>query len=315
MQSASTRCSTKVSFSGHETFVFRYAWLKKAVDAVGENPAVFTTDEAMVRLGIGKNMVRSVRHWSLATSVLVEKAQTRGAQLAVSRVGEFLFGVGGRDPYLEDTNSLWLLHWNLVSRDQKSTTWCWSFNLVPVGEFTRDSLMAFLQAEAKRRSLILGSEGSLRRDIDCFLRTYIPTRAAKNTVLEDSLDCPLVELGILEEERSSGMVRFNRGEKVSLADEVFTYCLLEFWNRVAPHQESLAFSDVAYGFGGPGLAFKLDDNSLVDRLDRLEQVTQGRLVYGETAGLKQIYRRSNIESFDLLEKHYQYSFGEISKGA
>ena len=308
MRSAAARCSTKVSFSGHETFVFRYAWLKKAVDAVGENPAVFTTDEAMVRLGIGKNMVRSVRHWGLSTGVLVEKAQTRGAQLAVSRLGEFLFGPGGRDAYLEDANSLWLLHWNLVFREQRSTTWCWTFNLLPSGEFTRDSLAAFLQAEANRRGLNIGSEGSLRRDIDCFLRTFIPARSAKNAVPEDSLDCPLVELGILEEERSSGLVRFNRGEKASLADEVFTYCLLEFWNRVAPDRESLAFSDVAYGFGGPGLAFKLDDNSLVDRLDRLEHVTQGRLVYGETAGLKQVYRRANIESFDLLEAHYRYSF-------
>ncbi len=44
-----------VSFSGHETFPFRYAWMKKGVDAAAEDSQVFTKDEAMTRLGMGKN--------------------------------------------------------------------------------------------------------------------------------------------------------------------------------------------------------------------------------------------------------------------
>jgi hypothetical protein len=36
------------SFSGHETFVFRYTWLKKAVDAVRVDPRVFGQDNAIV---------------------------------------------------------------------------------------------------------------------------------------------------------------------------------------------------------------------------------------------------------------------------
>ena len=59
------------SFSGHETFVFRYTWLKKAIDAVRVDPRVFGQDNAIVTLGVGKNMVRSIRHWGLATGVLL----------------------------------------------------------------------------------------------------------------------------------------------------------------------------------------------------------------------------------------------------
>ena len=29
-------------FSGHETFPFRYPWLKKGFDAVADDPSVFT---------------------------------------------------------------------------------------------------------------------------------------------------------------------------------------------------------------------------------------------------------------------------------
>jgi hypothetical protein len=49
-------------FSGHETFPCRYAWLPKAVDTVNNNPAIFSDeDEAMIKLGVGKNMVRAIR--------------------------------------------------------------------------------------------------------------------------------------------------------------------------------------------------------------------------------------------------------------
>ena len=51
------------SFSGHQTFPFRYTWLKKGVDAVTENPKIFSSENASVTLGVGKNMVNSIRHW------------------------------------------------------------------------------------------------------------------------------------------------------------------------------------------------------------------------------------------------------------
>ena len=46
---------TPPKFAGHETFTLRYGWLKKAVDATG------LRDDALVTLGAGKNMVRSIR--------------------------------------------------------------------------------------------------------------------------------------------------------------------------------------------------------------------------------------------------------------
>jgi hypothetical protein len=51
--------------SGHESFPCRYTWLPKAVRGLRENPKLFSDDaDAMVNLGVGKNMVRSIRFWS-----------------------------------------------------------------------------------------------------------------------------------------------------------------------------------------------------------------------------------------------------------
>lgn len=66
----------KYRFSGHETFVCRYPWLPKAVRAVSENSEIFSDeDEAMVTLGVGKNMVRSIRFWADSLGVIEGKSE------------------------------------------------------------------------------------------------------------------------------------------------------------------------------------------------------------------------------------------------
>jgi hypothetical protein len=72
MTLANDRLPTKSMFGGHEKFVFRDGWLKKGVDAVSDEPGIFSDNRALVMLGVGKNMVRSIRHWCLATNVCQE---------------------------------------------------------------------------------------------------------------------------------------------------------------------------------------------------------------------------------------------------
>lgn len=298
-----TRAVGQVSFSGHETFVSRYGWLKKGVDAVSADPHVFTTDEAMVTLGVGKNMVRSIRHWGLAMNILEEVPQSRGAAIQASRLGLFLLGEGGKDPYLEDPNSLWLLHWELATNERRATTWAWAFSLLRTYEFTREALFGLVQSELRRRGFDVPSEHSLRRDIDCFVRTYTPSK--KMLLLEDSLECPLTELGLLEEDEVSGMLQFRAGYHQSMSMVVFAYALLEFWERTPHDRETLPFSDLAFGYGSPGLVLKLDENSLTERLERLEHLTAGRLAYTDTAGIRQVYRRGGtMDCLEFLGEYY-----------
>jgi hypothetical protein len=85
---------------------------------------------------------------------------------------------------------------------------------------------------------------------------------------------------------------------------VFVYALLEFWQRAAFGRETLAFSEIAYGYASPGVAFKLDENSLTERLERLDQTTNGRLVYTDTAGIRQVYQRGGPMDCNTVLSHY-----------
>lgn len=54
-------------FAGHDTFPVRYGWPKMAGDGVEEDPELSTRDNAIISLGVGNNMVRSIRRrWPTA---------------------------------------------------------------------------------------------------------------------------------------------------------------------------------------------------------------------------------------------------------
>src|SRR5688500_13605213 len=99
-------------FSGHESFPLRFTWLTKAVrhcEAVRERD-LFSRPDGMVILGVGKNMVRSMRSWAIATGMLEADGETgRVKRLRPTRLGTLLFGANGLDPFMEDPGTIWLL--------------------------------------------------------------------------------------------------------------------------------------------------------------------------------------------------------------
>ncbi len=289
-------------FSGHETFPFRYPWLKKGYDAVREDSNVFLRDDAITTLGVGKNMVRSIRHWCLATGVLEDDRSAGG--MRVTSLGKMLFADRGLDPYLEDPATLWILHWHIARNRSRATTWFWAFNFFHEPEFTRDTLTSALHKWTQTLGGKQVAPSSLKRDVDCFLRTYVASRHSRSEFTEDSLDCPLIELGLVSQSADSQMFGFRRGTQQGLPDCILLYATLRFWELFSPQSETLALNDLARNPGSPGRLFKIDESSLAERLERIESLTDGALSYGETAGLRQLYRRKPLEPNDLLSEAY-----------
>ena len=143
-----------VAASPATTFPLRYTWLPKAVANVARDPYVFLKEDAMVTLGVGKNMVAVIRHWGLACGMLEEDdevSNNRGRALRVSDLGNRLFGEGGWDPYLEDPATLWVIHYESASAPERATTWYWAFNHLPQSEFTKAELSTWLHRLVQER--------------------------------------------------------------------------------------------------------------------------------------------------------------------
>ena len=241
--------SERVSFSGHETFPFRYTWLKKAVDAVDNYEYAFHADDAMVKLGVGKNMVSSMRHWGVVTGVLEEAPAQRGSRirpLVPTELGGWLFRDEGWDPFLEDPGTLWLLHWQLVNRPERATTWWWVFNQYPGTVFTRAEIQEALETLVNQRECTRVTSASLKRDIDVFIRTYAPQRR-RNVLLEDTLDCPLAELGVMQASSRHQTFVLVRSDHESLPDEIFAYALVDYLQRRSSRVQTVTLEDLSFG--------------------------------------------------------------------
>lgn len=294
------------SFGGHETFPLRFAWLRKAVQHVDFDAQVFLADDAMVRLGVGKNMVRSIKHWGMTIGVVEEDPEVpnnRGRFLRSTGLGRTLFGPKGLDPYLEDPGTLWALHHQLASQPNEATTWYWAFNHLPQPEFTKHELLTWLLKLAQERRWPRVSPASLRRDVEVFLRTYVPARTSRTVPLEDTLDCPLVELGLIREFGSKGYL-LQRGDQPTLPIAVFAYGLAAFLSRAGLASTAVPVQAIAYSAGSPGRIFALSEDSLLARLERIEEATDGDIVFHDTAGLRQLLVHRVPSPLKLLERHY-----------
>ena len=142
-------------FARHETFHPRFGWLKKGFDRAAQNPNIFLAEDAPVQLGVGKNMVRSIRYWCNAFDLLEEDRPTDS--------GQALLGESGWDPYLEDPASLWLLHWQLLQPPCYATTWDFSFNHFRPVEFTYEDLFYAL-CEYRDRKAPRTADSSIKKD-------------------------------------------------------------------------------------------------------------------------------------------------------
>ncbi len=249
-------------------------------------------------------MVDAIKYWCLATQVLEEHPDQR-FDLQPTSIGRQLFGHEAWDPYLEDKGTIWLLHWLLATNKAVATTAYLLFNEFAGQEFGRTELEEWVARKAASLGADVAST-TLRRDVGVFLRSYVGGPDRYDSSLEDIMDCPLAELGLIYEEPAKHMYTFARGPKDSLPDEVFAYAL---WGY-AEHrdgQRTFTFDELAYQTGSPGRIFKLDEAALAERLENLADLTDGAWQPTETAGYRQMLLTRDIDPGQLLERYYTAS--------
>ena len=271
-------------FSGHETFACRYAWLPKGAAAVSKDFSILITsreDDAMVELGVGKNMVRSIRFWAEAVDVITpipngHKLTAFGRDLLIG--SEFASPL---DPYFEDVQTLWLLHWKL-STHPRTRIFAWDFLM---NQFQEPEIYATAAIRAFQKALPAVSQkeissNSLEQLYDVFLHTYVPTRGRKGEVKEDNLDSPLVELDLLRHTgfteaslhkgRPEPKFAFRREDKLEIGHSLFAFCLNEFWLNNFSSPETLELTMplhiVSNGHGSPG---QIDETHFSEPLGEL----------------------------------------------
>lgn len=258
-------------FAGHQTFHPRFGWLKKGLDACAADPNVFNAEDAPLRLGVGKNMVEAIRFWCLATRVIVRVKSPEGKRQYLhvpTKLGQSLLSENGLDPYFEQQGTLWLLHWQATSSRTLLPVWWCAFNELQALEFDDEQLLALCEEEIEASTWTAPVRTSVKKDVDCLLRMYSRRRVTGRQTVDDLLDSPFRELGLIQPSAAeANAFRFARGPKASLPSAVTVYAALDYLARSDIGAGTVSVSRLASDDGGPGRLFKITDDVILSALE------------------------------------------------
>lgn len=276
----------RYSFSGHETFHCRSLWLKKGIDYV-QNGHTLHDDSAVVDLGVGKNMVASIKFWMKATALLSENT--------VTRLGDFLFGREGKDKYCEDVATLWILHYHLVVSGIASL-----YGLTFIDfqrekrEFDRDSLQSFVKRTCNNsEQKNVYNDNTVRKDIGVLLQNYVSPNDLKQIERFSALFINLNLISRVED----GRYRFAEVNKNTIPDEIMLYALFDFKGD----DLSLSFDSIQV----LALLFCMPTSSFLERLYDLAGKYSNLIDYSDNSGIRNVLFKGNIDKFDFLTSYFE----------
>lgn len=291
----------KIRLKGHESFHIREGWLRKGMKSIQNDDIIFGRDDASDILGVGSNMVKSIRFWLQACGLTIEKSHKNGKrhQTPSSDFGSIITEY---DQYFEDIFTLWLLHYKIATNLEYTTSWYLFFNELNVSTFAKDELLEAMQSLLTKYTTDGSySESSLNDDCNCILKTYyIDEKEFKNP--EDNLVCPLTTLGLLKKLKyQNGKQVFvkNRPSLNDLDRLVVLYIILDNLKG----KESVSIDAVLNDKCNAGKVLNLDRILLNEYLDILKN--EKFININRTAGLDIIYINNNISALDVLHTYYK----------
>jgi len=299
-------------FAAHQTFHPRFGWLKKGFDAVEKDPTVFSREDAPVVLGVGKNMVEAIRFWSQAFKVIAPEKKVgkgRSSTYTTTDFGRVFLGDDGIDPYLEDSTSLWILHWMLCSPVSQVPVWWLAMNEFTPVEFTDDSLQEFIKEKVDASIWKTPSSSTLKKDVDAFLRMYLRREARGRQTIDDLLDSPFRELGLISDSAAHhGHYRLNNGKKASLTSTAVAFAALDFLASVDADARTMSFTRLAYETNSVGKVFRLPLDVLATLLEEAASDDLG-LSIANPGGVQQLVLadRPEVVARNILASHFGVS--------
>ena len=279
--------SIRYTFSGHESFPCRTLWLKKGYDfVVGNND--FNAPDAVIRLGVGKNMVSSIKYWMRAFCIYNSEG--------LSPLSKYLLDSScGKDPYMEDLGTLWLLHFLLVSSKEATL-----YNLLFLGLQSERTTFDKLRVTNYVRRIMsedgkLGqfNENTVSKDFNTLIQMYALPKSPKSF---DDYSSLLIDLDLVREDSEGKGYVFNVEGKREIPWQVFLYAVI-----MSKGTDQTVSYDVLQDIGK---IFCMTDMEVIDMCRRTEEHCNGNVRYSDTAGVRQLLFLVDLTTEDVLNEYY-----------
>lgn len=287
----------KYTFSGHDSFQCRYFWLKKGYDFVTEKRS-FNDEDAVVILGVGRNMVNSIRFWLKAFNIV-------DSNDVPTAFGIKLLDNNGWDPFLEDEASLWLLHYQLVKTNIASI-----YNII-FNDFRKEKVIfnkdAFINYMKRRKEIeesLNFNENTLAADFDVFLKMYKGNDEDTKDI-EDSFSGILSELELLQkienivDKKREISFQIPHNEKNNIPKEIILFSILDN----ADYGLSVSFNTLVSDNDSPGSIFSINQTGLLNKINEITS-DYDQIIYTDHAGIKELQFKGKPSSHSIMDGYY-----------
>lgn len=291
----------KFTFSGHESFPCKTLWLKKGYDFVKKD-LDFNEPEAVINLGVGKNMVASIRYWYKAFGL---NNDTKTAWLA-----DYIFNTEeGKDPFVEDLGTLWLLHFLIIYSGEASLYKMFFVDFQKERRlFEKKQVVSFVNRKMKEAQKDNQyNENTVKKDVNVLLQNYCLPHEPKSN---EEFSTLLMDLDLLREidqkektdnnnfKEKHARFYFNIEGKQHVIPEIFLFALL----MVKDESDNSIPYDTLQELG---LIFCMTDLEVIDMLKLLSELYSDSLTYSDIAGIRQLQFTKQMEAKQVLAKYYE----------
>lgn len=286
---------TKYTFSGHDSFHCRQLWLKKGYDFVKQGKS-FNDEYSVVLLGVGKNMVSSIRYWLKAFNVIDNKDN-------LTEFGKRLFDDEiGYDPFLEDEASIWLLHYQLV-KNKFSSIYHIIFNEFRKEKmfFNKETFVNYIKRISDINPDLNVNEKTVSKDFEVFINLYKSGSEIKE--LEDNFSGILSEIEILrslpKEKGAPDHYYIENNLQDNLPNEIVLYAILDN----PSYGNSISLNALEFNINSPGSIFALNRSGLLNKISEIVDDNKD-IIFTDHAGIKELQFKNKPKPYTILDKYY-----------
>ena len=284
--------SIKYTFSGHDSFQCRQLWLKKGYDYIQSNKS-FNDEDAVVKLGVGKNMVSAIRYWMKAFNILDSKDKP-------TEFGAKLLDNEGYDPFLEDDASLWLLHYQLIKTGLAST-----YSII-FNEFRKEKLffnkvtfVNYLKRIKEADKTLNFNDNTVAEDFIVFVKMYQSGEGSND--VEDSFSGILSEIELLKtiNQGKDEQYQIENSERDKLPRAVLLFSILEN----SSYGDSIGLNSLEYDNNSPGSIFCLNRSGLTNKISEIVR-DYNQITFTDHAGIKELQFKKKPNAYSILDTYY-----------
>ncbi|KAB2331298.1 DUF4007 family protein [Bacillus mesophilum] len=282
---------TKLGFGQHQSFYLRTYWLRKAIQQLNNNRFFYEKDASEL-IGLGTNMVKSLKHWIEATDIC-ETDKRNSDNKAIHNISPFGQIFNEYDPYIEINDTISIIHYHIVDSKEPSTTWYWFFNEYEKISFLKEEAIKDLITWINRNYDSKNSTDTLERDIDCLIKQYYSK--SKSDDPEEVIQSPLAALNLIVE--IDGRIYKNNPKFEDIGLTALMYVLLKYG------QTEISIDEIETSKNLWGKVFNLQRSEIVKAIEQLVNASKYPLVFDRTNRLD-LVRVTLVDPIEFLKEEY-----------